>query len=110
MKGILLILILISNVIQAQTINKEATQNIMIESKLLSESRELIISLSKDYSNQKKYPVSYVLDGESLFEGHKDVVEYLYEKNVIPQMIIVGIINKNRGLDLTHVPDSLSNF
>jgi len=110
MKGTLLILILISNTIQAQTINKEIIQSIKIESKLLSESRELIISLPKDYSSQKKYPVSYVLDGESLFEGYKDVAEYLSEKNVIPQMIIVGIINKSRSLDLTHATDSLTNF
>lgn len=107
---LLLTLVLISNLTIAQSSYNEPAESITINSKILSESRELLISLPKDYSNQKKYPVSYVLDGESLFKGHKDVVNYLSEKNVIPEMIIVGVANKNRSLDLTHVPDSSSNF
>jgi len=112
MKRILfLTTILISNLTFAQSTTYDGlVENRGIESKVLSESREILISLPKNYSNQKKYPVSYVLDGESLFDGHKDVVNYLSEKNVIPEMIVVGIVNKNRSLDLTHVPDSSSNF
>lgn len=102
--------ILISQLTIAQSANDESAENVIIESKILSESRELLVSLPKNYSSQKKYPVSYVLDGESLFEGHKDVVNYLSEKNVIPEMIVVGIVNKNRSSDLTHVSDSTSNF
>lgn len=105
-----LTIILISNLALAQPINNEAIENIVIESNVLSEERELLIALPRNYSNQKKYPVSYVLDGESLFNGHRDIVEYLSEKNVIPEMIIVGVVNKNRSLDLTHVSDSSSNF
>lgn len=112
MKRILfLTVILISNLTFSQsTTYNELLESKVIESKVLSESREILISLPKNYSNQKKYPVSYVLDGESLFDGHKDVVNYLSEKNVIPEMIVVGIVNKNRSLDLTHVGDSSSNF
>ncbi|WP_027421409.1 alpha/beta hydrolase [Crocinitomix catalasitica] len=107
MKTILLFLTLLhSSILLCQ----KNTQNLTIDSKILSEKRELVISLPHDYSNQKKYPVSYVLDGETLFEGHKDVINYLSGKNVIPQIIIVGIKNNNRSLDLTHVADSSSNF
>lgn len=89
---------------------KIADQNSTIESEILNEKRDILISLPEDFSSQNNYPVCYILDGESLFEGHKDVVKYLSNKNVIPQMIIVGIKNSNRSLDLTHVADTISNF
>lgn len=102
--------ILISTLTFAQPSNNVSVETVFIKSKVLSESRELLISLPENYSHQKKYPVSYVLDGESLFHGHKEVVKYLAEKNVIPAMIVVGIVNKNRSSDLTHTSDSSSNF
>lgn len=110
MKRIIVVIILLANSAFAQHSLKESIERVTIDSKVLFESRELLISLPKDYSVHKKYPVSYVLDGESMFNGHKDVVEYLSEKNVIPQMIVVGVINTNRSLDLTHVSDSASNY
>jgi uncharacterized protein len=97
-------------ILYTQTDTEVGLQNISIKSIIFSENRDIIISLPQDYSSEKKYPVSYVFDAESLFEGYNDVVQFLADKNVIPQMIVVGIINKNRSLDLTHIADSSSNM
>ncbi|MGN6532969.1 MAG: alpha/beta hydrolase-fold protein [Ginsengibacter sp.] len=49
----------------------------------------------------KTYPVIYVLDGETHFRSVISMVEYLSGANVIPPMIIVGILHPNRMKDLT---------
>lgn len=107
---VLNILLLLSLNSSAQKENKPQTDTIQINSVVLSESRNLWIHLPVNYSPTKKYPVSFVLDGETLFESHKSIVGYLSQKNVIPEMIIVGIINTQRGFNLTHVKDTLSNL
>lgn len=89
---------------------KDSNQSITITSTILAQNRELLIYLPEGYSTEKKYPVSYILDGELLFEDHKNIVQYLAKKRVIPHMIVVGIVNTTRSLDLTHIADSTSNF
>ncbi len=75
-----------------------------IDSKILSEERELLIYLPNGYgagSASDKYPVLYVLDGRSCFKHTAGIVHGLSESGGIPRMIVVGIANTNRWRDLT---------
>lgn len=75
---------------------------------LKSGSREMVVYLPPSYnsSNSKKYPVFYMHDGQNIFDkatgafGKEwyvdEKVEYLIKKNVIEELIIVGVYN---GLD-----------
>lgn len=75
-------------------------------SKILNEERKIWIyvpSSNKIYSEQN-YPVVYLLDGEGHFYSVMGMIQQLSEVNgnmVLPQMILVGIINTDRTRDLT---------
>jgi len=79
-----------------------------IYSNILDESRELWIHIpesAKDSSSYEiKYPVLYLLDGPSHFSSVTGMIEQLSPASgnmIVPEMIIVGITNTNRSLDLT---------
>ena len=76
-----------------------------IHSEILDESREFWINIpesAKDSSSYKtKYPVLYLLDGPSNFKSVTAIIEHLSSNMIVPEMIIVGIANTNRSLDLT---------
>ena len=76
-----------------------------IYSEILDESRELWIHIpesAKDSSIYKtKYPVLYLLDGPSNFKSVSGIIEHLSSNMLVPEMIIVGIANTNRSLDMT---------
>ena len=74
-----------------------------IESKVLKETRKLIISLPKDYySSEKVYPVIYRLDGDvDLFIETVGVLHRLtYREELLPEMILVMIENTDRNRDM----------
>lgn len=75
-----------------------------IESKVLQETRELIIKKPRNYSHDKQYPVVYVLGGNSLAYTVANNVDLLARVGNIPEVIVVGIPNSNqktRQRDLT---------
>lgn len=76
-----------------------------IYSEILDEPRELWIHIpesAKDSSFYKtEYPVLYLLDGPSNFNSVTGIIEHLSNNMIVPEMIIVGIANTNRSLDLT---------
>lgn len=76
-----------------------------IESKILGESRPLMIHVPNADSNtvfeKKKYPVLYVLDGYSNFTSIVGLLERFSGNSITPEMIVVGIPNTNRTRDLT---------
>lgn len=78
-----------------------AGQETNIYSKILNQSRSLMIYLPTAYDKEKKYPVIYLLDGKqhTVFTG--SAMERLAEAGVIPEMIVVGIPNWDRTRDLT---------
>lgn len=86
-----------------------------IYSAILKENREIWIYLPEDAKTNPdhKYPVIYLLDGETYFHAFTGEVSHLSEVNgnaIIPDMIVVGIINTNRGRDLSPSHDSTSNI
>lgn len=87
-------------------------KQVIINSSVLNEQRELWVcvpeELNRGTENQKVYPVIYLLDGENLFYLTSGIIEFLSKNDLCPKMIIVGIINKNRGRDLS--PTQVSSW
>jgi predicted alpha/beta superfamily hydrolase len=69
-----------------------------VYSKILNEKRTLLIHVPQG-SKDERYPVLYLLDGESHFYSAVGIVDQM--AGVIPNMIIVGITNTVREHDLT---------
>lgn len=75
-----------------------------LRSDILQESREVVITLPRNYSPQKEYPVLYLLDGGSLQDRSSEALEVLAANGYAPETIVVGIPNSSmetRQRDLT---------
>lgn len=78
-----------------------------ITSSVMGEQRKIMISLPASYAKNKdkKYPVLYVLDGGSHFHQTTGITNWLSEStSLIPELIVVGIPNTNRGRDFSPTP------
>jgi predicted alpha/beta superfamily hydrolase len=78
-----------------------------ITSSVMGEQRKIMISLPTSYatSKDKTYPVLYVLDGGSHFHQTTGITNWLSEStSLIPELIVVGIPNTNRGRDFSPTP------
>ena len=89
--------------IKAQRDQLEASSIQIIKSKILGEHRKLLIHLPKGYSKNIdiKYPVIYALDATSHDKDILNASTILSLAGFNPELIIVGIVNENRNLDLT---------
>lgn len=76
---------------------------VTINSKIVNEEKTVWVynPNSVNKKENKKCPVIYVLDGENHFRSVVAMVQYLSEANIIPSMIVVGILHSNRMKDLT---------
>lgn len=80
--------------------------NWVLHSKTLHEDRPCWIYLPSSYQPTpdqapQKYPVLYVLDGQSHFQWASQVVQFLGDTLEIPDLIVVAVPNVNRNRDLT---------
>ncbi|NQX82337.1 MAG: tetratricopeptide repeat protein [Flavobacteriaceae bacterium] len=88
---ILLFIILSTSLAFSQTF-----KTIKIDSKSLNEAQEIQIYLPDSYdTSNKKYPVLYILDGQWHFINGVGIQKSLRLPGVLPEMIVVGITNKN---------------
>ena len=89
-------------------------QTITLFSKILNEDRTIYIQYPKADSTHidNKYPVFYLLDGESHFDMVAQYCNYLSRPDVyaIPEMILVGIANTSRTRDLTPTSSIINYF
>jgi uncharacterized protein len=88
-------------------------------SKILNEERRIWVyrPATDNLSAKRSFPVVYLLDGEGHFNVVMSIIQQLSEVNmnsILPQMVLIGIINTDRTRDLTpshvssdpEVPDS----
>jgi len=96
---------------QVQTLYNHIADDVhSIHSQVLNQDRQVYIHVPKlDSANRNKLPVLYLLDGENHFHILSSYIEYLRHWQVIPPMIVVGIVNVDRVKDLTPV-NSLISF
>ncbi len=89
---------------QTATSNIILGQTISLESKILNETREIMVFTPKGYNQSiESYPVLYVLDGETNFFISTAIVNFVARNQQIPQMIVVGIPNVARNRDFTPI-------
>ena len=113
MKKLFYLTMLSLTLVQAQAqINTGRTDTLY--SKTLGESRRLLIYLPSSYGETyfypRRYPVLYLLDGDSHINSVSSIVEMLGERGGpmgFPELIIVGIPNTDRMRDLT--PTHITN-
>ncbi len=83
-------------------------KRVSFQSRILKEQRTYQVHLPKSYTDNsiypKKYPVLYVLDGESHFEYASGITDFMSAAGVtnnyqIPELIVVAIPNKEPGED-----------
>ncbi len=63
--------------------------------------------------SKKLYPVVYLLDGDAHFQSVAGIIHHLsetYGNSVIPEMILVGILNTDRKRDLTPTQVSVAPY
>jgi predicted alpha/beta superfamily hydrolase len=80
-------------------------ETVQLHSKILNESRSLLISKPAGYdSSSDRYPVLYLLDGETHFQYTSAMVNFLADDDRMPETLVVGIDGedtKHRTHDLT---------
>jgi predicted alpha/beta superfamily hydrolase len=80
-------------------------ESVNLPSNVLKESRALLISKPAGYDGgTDRYPVLYLLDGETHFHYTSGIVNFLGENDRIPKMLVVGIVSGSvarRTRDLT---------
>jgi hypothetical protein len=77
-------------------------QSVQLQSSTLKESRSLLISKPAGYDNSTdRYPVLYLLDGETRFHYASGIAGFLAENDRVPKMIVVGIVS-GAGARRTH--------
>ena len=73
-----------------------------IQSVILNEARPLLVAKLAGYEQESdRYPVLYLLDGDSHFHHASGIVSFLADSERIPKMLVVAIPNTNRPRDLT---------
>lgn len=89
------------------------TLAIEIESKILTETRTLLVRTPATYANAARaYPVIYMTDGERQLEHFAAVVDFLVREGRMPEVIVVAITNTDRTRDLTptHLEERKGDF
>ncbi|WEK35994.1 MAG: alpha/beta hydrolase-fold protein [Candidatus Pseudobacter hemicellulosilyticus] len=87
-----------------------------MRSAVLGEDRAYWVALPADYSNSKylpqQYPVVYLLDGDANFNSFTSLQQSLAKGPyaMIPQMIVVGVLNTDRTRDMTPTPAGRTAF
>lgn len=78
-------------------------KKIKVHSNVLNEDREIWISVPQyDPKSDKKFPVLYLLDGDTHFESVTGLINIMGSANsLMPEMIVVAIPNTDRTRDLT---------
>ena len=77
-------------------------ESISLHSKILNEDRSLLVYLPENYqSTSSRYPVLYLLDGDSEFLHTIGIIEFLAGTDQIPPLIVIGVPNTIRSRDLT---------
>ena len=108
MRKINCVIFFLSAVIISTGFSQNTSQDIIIgqklnlKSQILDEDRSLLISVPDRYElTTTRYPVLYLLDGNTHFKHGTSTVDFLAGVGYMPDMIVVAIPNTNRSRDFT---------
>lgn len=95
-----LLLLLVAFPIAAQ--QPPAPTPVSIESKILGETRRILIRTPASYATSTRaYPVVYLTDGDRQIDHLVAVADFLVREGRMPEAIFVGVVNTDRVRDLT---------
>ena len=107
--AVLFMLCVFSTAVHAQDMGKYSrNQSTRIPSAILNETRQISIYLPDDYHfTETRYPLLYLLDGGAHLQHASAAVDYLSNRGIIPDIIVVAIhnIDRNRDFSPVHVDD-----
>jgi predicted alpha/beta superfamily hydrolase len=72
-----------------------------VPSKVLNETRTILVHTPRGYDPARPYPVLYLTDGDAQLFNMAATADFLARNGRMPQMIVVGIGNTDRTRDLT---------
>jgi uncharacterized protein len=107
MKSFTILIIVILLLGPVRTFSQEKNDIVLgktfkFKSETLNEKREILIYLPDGYNRTAaKYPVLFLLDGNTHFIYTSGIVSFLSANGVMPQIIVVGIPNTDRNKDFT---------
>ncbi|NOT73742.1 MAG: alpha/beta hydrolase [Cyclobacteriaceae bacterium] len=92
--------------------NHVSNEVITIPSKVLNQERQIYIHVPKQVpaNSNGTFPVLYLLDGENHFHILSAYIDYLSHYEIIPPIMVVGIISKDRRRDLTPTKSTIDYF
>lgn len=109
---ILLFLLLSEKVFAQDPLPARNDTAVYSSSPIMGEQRTLWIHVPADYyTTSNTYPVLYLLDGDGHFSYASQMTDFLsgHDRNRIPQMIVVGIVNVDRQRDFSPVYAKILN-
>src|ERR1700712_2441956 len=114
-KHYVIFLLILASQAKAQDVklfNNISSEITTIPSKVLNQERQIYIHVPKqDSANPNMtFPVLYLLDGENHFHILSAYIDYLSHYQIIPPIMVVGIISKDRRKDLTPTKSTLDYF
>ena len=103
------VLLLISSAAIAQPATG-TVKKLTLKSTVLGEDRIILVRTPVGYeTNNVRYPVLYMTDGDAHMGHTKSTIEFLTQNGRIPDLIVVGVTNTDRTRDLTPVKSSQKN-
>ncbi len=89
----------------SESLSEKRRDHISIESRLLGETREILVHLPVGYEgSDEAFPVVYITDAEAHMDHTSATAGFLYNQHLMPKVIIVGVVNTNRNRDLRPTP------
>lgn len=83
----------------------DGAERLLLHSSVLGEERVLAVVTPASYARgQERYPVLYLTDGDAAMGHARATAEFLARNSLMPEVILVGILNTVRSRDLTPTP------
>ncbi len=80
----------------------DGAERLTLQSRVLGEERVLAVVTPASYaSGQQRYPVLYLTDAEAHLGHARATAEFLARNGLMPEVLLVGILNTHRTRDLT---------
>jgi predicted alpha/beta superfamily hydrolase len=80
----------------------DGAERVTLHSKILGEERVMAVVTPASYARSKaRYPVLYLTDGDAQIGHLRASAEFLARNGLMPEVILVGILNTARTRDLT---------
>jgi uncharacterized protein len=80
----------------------DGAERLTLRSRVLGEERVLAVVTPASYAGSlERYPVLYLTDGDAQIGHARATVEFLARNGLMPETVLVGILNTSRTRDLT---------